>query len=173
MIIKKAFTDRLFEASTHHADLIAEKWYNSLMENPRTTSYKLIPRETCLKNTIYLLKHIEQVYFAENTYQALYHYLDINGFAEDHFARGIPLEEIIYALVLLRRQIFFYSDQQSLANTAEDLRQLVDCVNRIILIFDYITQIVASKYQTLPAQTSKSQHSKVAESFFPDLGKSR
>jgi hypothetical protein len=142
----KAFADKLIDMCEHHAGQMAEQWYQSLIANPRTNSFNAIAKESCQRHAIYIYKHLGQMYFAENCYQAVAHHLDVSGFVEDHFARGIRLEEVIYALIIMRRQIWLHSEQEALYNIPEDMYELVQSTNRILLVFDYAFYIVISRY---------------------------
>ena len=155
VVVNKPLADRLIDLSVRNAEQIAEQWHKALINNPRTGSYKSIARETCLRHAVNIYKNLGQMYFADNCYQVVAQNLDIAGFVEDHFARGIPLEEAIYALILMRRQIWLYSEQQSLFNVPEDMYELVQGINRVLLLFDYATYIVASKYRDLAGRTGK------------------
>jgi len=151
----KAFADRLIDICARDAEQMAQRWHENLIGNPRTASYRLIPAETCQRHACYIYKNLGKMYFAENCYQAMMHTLDVVGFAEDNFARGIPLEEAIYALVLMRRAIWLHSEQQSLYNTGEDMIELIQSINRILVLFDYATHIVATKYREMSGKTVK------------------
>jgi len=95
------------------------------------------------------------MYLTENPYQAVRESLDISGFTEDQFARGIPLEEIVYAIILMRREVWFQSEQRSLFNAPEDLYELVVSINRVLLLFDYTSYIVVEKYRQMSEKMGK------------------
>jgi len=151
----RALADRLIDMCVRDSELIAEHWYKALIGNPRTHSYNSIPKATCLRHAVSFFKNLGNMYLAESAYKAVEEYLDITGFAEDQFARGIPLEEAIYALVLMRREIWLQSERQSLFNIPEDMYELVLGINRILLLFDYATYILISKYREISKKTAK------------------
>ena len=142
----RAFADKLISLCEQHAEKIAEQWYRALSENPRTTSFRLMPKEGCLRHAIYYYRHVGDMYFADDCYKAVEHALDVNGFVEDHYARGIPLHEVIYALILMRRHVWLYAEMQVLVVNESDRIQSVDSINRVLLTFDYATYITARKY---------------------------
>jgi hypothetical protein len=153
--MRKALADRLIDSCVRNADEIAEHWYQALVSNTRTTSYNSVAKATCFRLATALYKNLGKMYFAENSYQAVEQTLDASGFAEDQFARGIPLEQAIYALILMRREIWFHSERYSLFNAPEDMYELVVSVNRVLLLFDYATYILASKYRDMSSKMSK------------------
>ncbi|MDM8000321.1 MAG: hypothetical protein QUS33_10050 [Dehalococcoidia bacterium] len=141
--------DRLIDLCARHAEQMAEQWYQALIANPRTKSYKALDKEACQRHAVHIYKNLGRMYLAENPYQAVAHSLDVTGLAEDHFGRGIPLDEVVYALVLMRRQIWLHSERQSLYVTPEDMSEVVVSINRVTLLFDYATHIVVSRYQQM------------------------
>jgi hypothetical protein len=153
--MRRTLADRLIDMCIRHADEIAESWYKNLVNNARTHTYKSIPRETCLRHAVSIYKNLGKIYLAENPYQAVQESLDISGFTEDQFARGIPLEEIVYAIILMRREVWFQSEQRSLFNAPEDLYELVVSINRVLLLFDYTSYIMVEKYRQMSEKVGK------------------
>lgn len=154
--MQRALADRLIDLCERNAEKIAEQWYKALSTNPRTTSYRLMSKEGCLRHAISIFKNLGQMYFAENCDKAVSHILDVHGFVEDHFARAIPLDEIIYALILMRRHIWLHAESEALYNTSADMIQAVDSINRVLLVFDYATYNMAHKYLELAGKTGKA-----------------
>lgn len=152
--MQSAAIDRLMDMCQRHAEPIAELWYKALCENSRTAACNSMPKESALRHGIAIYKNLEEMYFAENCFKAVEHVLDVDGFAEDFYARGIPLEEVIYALVLLRRHIWIYAEKEAIFQLdINDMYEAVGGINRILLIFDYANYIVARKYREIAAKT--------------------
>jgi hypothetical protein len=154
--VERALADRLMDMCAREAGQIAELWYKSLSSNPRTRSYRSMPKEGCLRHAVSIYRNLGQMYFADDCYKAVDHTMDVYGFAEDNFARGIPLTEVIYSLILLRRHIWLYAESQALYSTSSDMVQAVDSINRVLLIFDYATYNVSWKYKEILGRTDKS-----------------
>jgi hypothetical protein len=93
------------------------------------------------------------MYFADNCFETVEHTLDVSGFAEDFFARGIPLEEVLYAVVLLRRHLWLYADSQAVfSSSVMDMYNALDSINRVTLVFDYVLFVTARKYGEMAAK---------------------
>lgn len=164
----KAPADRLMDMCQSHADELAELWYKAFSTKPKTTSYKLMSKDGAKRHAITFYKHLGEMYFAEDCYKAVEHILDVDGFVEDFFLRGIPIEEVLYTIVLLRRHIWTFADSQALYNSVIiDMYCALESVNRVTLIFDYATYIVAKKYKNF-AGKSLPAHPHI-NTFFPDL----
>jgi hypothetical protein len=154
--MQKAIVDKLMDFCELHAEQIAEQWYKALSTNPRTVTCRKLSREGCLRHAMYIYQNIEQMFFADDCYKAVEHVLDVGGFVEDFYARGIPLEELVYTLILLRRHIWLYADSQALFNLdVSDMYNAVNSTTRILLVFDYATYIAARKYRELAARAGR------------------
>jgi hypothetical protein len=164
----KAPADRLMDMCKLHADELAELWYNAFSTNPKTPSYKSISKDGAKRHAATFYKHLGEMYFSEDCYKAVEHILDVDGFVEDFFLRGIPIEEMLYTIVLLRRHIWTFADAQALYNTVIlDMYCALESVNRVTLIFDYATYIVAKKYNNFTGKNQPvHQHIKT---IFPNM----
>ena len=138
--------DRLLDLGQRRNKEIAEQWYKAISTSPRTPSCHKLPREWCLKQAESLYKELKDLYFCNSPYETVCQHLDNMGYAEYNYARGVPLNEAIYALILMRRHLWLYADMQAMYNTANDLFQVVESLNRTILLFDYAIYIVSQRY---------------------------
>ncbi|MBN1189350.1 MAG: hypothetical protein JXA46_06335 [Dehalococcoidales bacterium] len=152
----QAATDRLMYMCHQHADAIAELWYKALSKNERTTAFDVVPRETAIRHAVAIYKNMGNMYFAKEADEEVEHILNVEGVIEDYFARGIPLEQILYSQVLLRRHIWIKAEDEALFELAlNDMYEAVHAINRILLIFDYINYITARKYRELSSKKGK------------------
>jgi hypothetical protein len=152
--LKSALSDRLMQFCANHCDQVAEQWYQALTTNSKTQAYRLMSKEACLRHARYIYSNLENLYFAEDPEKAVSNLLDVNGFVEDHYARKIPLDQVIYAIILFRRHLWLYAESQALYNGVDDMMQMVESVNRVLLIFDYLMYTVASKYRCITANST-------------------
>jgi hypothetical protein len=150
--MRSALADKLMQFSSSHSGKIAEQWYKALSSNPKTPAFSAMHREACIRHAECIYKNLEKLYFAENPESAILHLLDVDGFVEDHYARGIPLEQVIYSIILLRRHLWLYAEIQALYNGVDDLLQMVENINRVLLVFDYLIFIASSKYRLMSVQ---------------------
>jgi hypothetical protein len=153
----RSMVDKLMDMCDRHAPEIAELWYKSLSTNPRTTACLVIPKEVCIRHAVNIYKSIADMYFAEDCYKAVEQTLDISGFVDTFFARGVPLEQVQYALTLLRRHIWLYADAQLIFNpSVADMSLALDSINRILLVFDYANYYVSKTYRELAAKSPQN-----------------
>lgn len=146
---ERYFTARLLDLCDYHAEDIAKLWYKAVKQNPKTSSYRSLSEEECLSQAINLYKNLKVLFFAKDSYQQLL--TTFGHYAEFTYRKDIPLPEAIYALILQRRHIWLYAEFQALYNTALDLYQTVESINKTVLLFDYAIYIVAQRYGELLA----------------------
>jgi hypothetical protein len=151
--MKSALIDRLMHFCATNSGHIAELWYKALCTNSRTQAFHTVPKESCLRHAEFIYKNLGKIYFAEKPEVILAHLIDVDGFVEDHYARKIPLEQVIYAIILLRRHLWLYAESQALYDGAEDMMQMTESLNRVLLVFDYFIYIVSSKYRLMAKNT--------------------
>ena len=152
-----ALTDRLMQFTADHAHQIAEQWYQAVSTNTKTPAYRLMKKEVCIRHAEYIYQNLNKLFFADNCESAVANLLDVGGFVEDHYARGIPYNQVIYAIILLRRHLWLYAEQQSLYNGIDDILQMQENVNRVLLLFDYMIYITASKYHMIQDTFTESK----------------
>ena len=111
-----AFADKLLEVSERHADKIAEQWCKAVKTNPHTPWFQSAKHADCNSFAVDFYKNFRNVYFDEKPYKKLEKYFA--NYAEESFHKGIPMEEAIYALIMMRRHLWLYADFQALFVTA-------------------------------------------------------
>jgi hypothetical protein len=146
---QKALADRLMDFCCQNSELIAEKWYKSVLTNPRTVSFRTNPRESCLRHATFIYNNLGKMYFANNPYQEIQRVLDATGYAEEQYSRRVPLADALYSLIIMRRYVWIYAESSALFNTAGDMYSALQSTNRILLLFDYALYIVAEKYEKM------------------------
>jgi hypothetical protein len=73
-------------------------------------------------------------------------------YAEEQHQRNIPLNEALYALIMMRRHIWLYAEFQTIFISAVEQKQAVDSLVRTILMFDYAIFFISQRYQELIRQ---------------------
>lgn len=156
-MLHKSMVDKLIDMCERHAPEIAENWYLSLQNNPRTSACRNIPKENLIRHAVELYRSIDDMYLSDDCFRAVGQNMDVNGLTDTFFARGVPLEQAQYAMTLLRRHIWLYADQQLIFNpSAMDMALAVASINRILLVFDYATYYLIKNYMAMAARGSGS-----------------
>jgi hypothetical protein len=151
--VKSALADRLMQLSANNSSQIAEQWYKALSTNTKTQAYLSMSKEACIRHAEFFFKNLENIYFAENPESVAAHLLDVEGFVEDVYARNIPLEQVIYSVMLLRRHLWLYAESQALYDGVNDLMQMAENINRVVLVFDYLIFLIIRRYRSMPVHS--------------------
>jgi hypothetical protein len=142
-----AYADKLLEVTERHADKIADQWCRAVRSNPHTPWFQAQKAEDCSSFALDFYKNFRDVYFDEKPYKKLEKYF--GNYAEENFRKEIPLEEAIYALIMMRRHLWLYADFQALFLTALDAHRAVETLNRTIRVFDQGVFIIIKRYREL------------------------
>jgi hypothetical protein len=81
----------------------------------------------------------------------------MSKFAEKRFKEEVPLQEVLYAIILMRRHIWLYAEFQAIFVTITEQQQALESQTRTILIFDYIAYILTDKYMALMGAAPKKK----------------
>ena len=142
-----ALADKLLNFAEQHAKDIAKEWYKALISNARTQSYRKVREYKMLNEGENFYKNLKKLYFEQNVYDVATAYF--SKFAEEQFYENIPLEEAVYAVMLLRRQMWLFAEFQVLFTSALDQYQASDGINRTVLLTDYGIIAIVRKYNEL------------------------
>jgi hypothetical protein len=146
----QALVDKLLDLSKNHADEIAELWHKAIIINPRTTSYCSLDKSALIKIAASFYRNLKELYFSEDAYAGVHHFLNTNHFAEYMYDRHVPLCEAVYALIIMRRYIWLHAETQAiLYNSPLEMYQALESVNRTILLFDYAIYIITQRYDEM------------------------
>ena len=118
-----------------------------MMKHDRTPSYHSLPKDMVIEQGIDFYRLFRRMSLAENPYEEAKTFSW--KYAEDFYRKKIPLHEAIYALMLMRRNLWLYAEFQGTFVTALEKQQAVESLNRTILMFDYVSYQVIEKYQEL------------------------
>lgn len=142
-----AFADKLLEVTERHADEIAAQWCKAVRSNPHTPWFHAWQSESCTEFAMDFYRNLRVVYFDEKPYKKLEKYFA--NYAEECFRKGVPMEEAIYALIMMRRHIWLFADFQALFVTAVDAHRAVETLNRTIRVFDQGIFVIIRRYGEL------------------------
>ena len=142
-----ALADKLLVVMETHADEIAAQWCKAIKTNSHTPFSKSMKPDECISSAVVFYKNFRDIYFDEKPYKKLEKYFA--GYAEDRFRQGVPLEEAIYALIMMRRHIWLFADFQALFVTAMDQHRAVETINRTIRVFDQGIYTIIKRYGEL------------------------
>ncbi|MEA3358246.1 MAG: hypothetical protein U9R17_02395 [Thermodesulfobacteriota bacterium] len=146
----KVFADKLIKITEGNSEKISRQWCKTVRKSNRTQSYHEIPEENCIAQAVTFYKNLSRIYFSEKPSRDLYEYF--SQYAEERYDEGIPCPEAIYALFMMRRQMWLFADSQAAFLTPMDHIQAIEALNKTIRIFDVGIFFVAQKYDALKSR---------------------
>ena len=146
-IVMKTYATKYLELARLHAEEIAKRWAQDVRSNTKTTFYKYLDEQKIISQCIIFYQYFSQMFVDEKLNKDILKYF--KTYARESYAMGIPMDEAIYALILMRRHIWLYAEFQSIFSTGIDQQQAVDTLSRTILLFDYAIYDITKEYQEL------------------------
>lgn len=143
----QAYGTKIIDLAERNAKEIAKQWAADVRKHRRTPSYHNIPEDQVIDQAIIFYMHFRQMFFTEKPFEAAKNFSV--KFAEDRYKEKIPLQEALYALILIRRHLWLYAEFQATFITTLEQRQATESLNRTILMFDYVCYQVTERYQEL------------------------
>lgn len=143
----RTYTIKLVDLIEGHKQEIAKQWYHYVEKNSRTKSFLDHPESEMISIAAEIYGSFQELFFSENRKETA---KKIFGeYAEKVYRKGIPPHEAIYALILMRRNIWFYAEFKTVFISVLEHYQKEESLNRIILIFDYAFYTIVEKYEEL------------------------
>jgi hypothetical protein len=129
-----------------HADELTNEWLNLVRKDPRTATYHDFDREE-LYGYAYNVYHNLSTWLSNNTTKEdiARHYLALGSRRR---AQGFKLSEVLHALILTRRVLWFKILSEGLLDTALDLNRAIDLSNHTVVFFDRAIFYIAQGYES-------------------------
>ena len=143
----QAYAAKLIDLIELKAKNIAKQWATDVMKHNRTPSYSSLPQDRVIERGVEFYRLFRQMSLAEIPYEAAKNFS--SKYAKDCYLEKIPLQEAVYALILLRRNLWLYAEFQGVFVSALEMQQAIESLNRTILMYDYVSYQVIEKYQEL------------------------
>ena len=138
---------KLIDLVEKNAEEIAKEWVVEVKKNKRTTVFHKLPSEKLIPQAIEFYHQLRNMLMSSNTYEETQNY--ILKYAKTSHEESIPLQEAIYALVLMRRQMWLFAEFQAAFTTVLEHQQAIDSVTRTILVMDYAIYKITQHYLAL------------------------
>lgn len=136
---------KLIDVTEHNADKIARQWFADVTKNPKTPSYHDLSEEKAIPMAVEFYQRFRSLFDARKPFEEAKRIFVL--YADECYAKELPLQEAIYALTLMRRHMWLYAEFQAIFTTAVEQHQAVESLNRTILLFDYAIYVITQRYQ--------------------------
>ncbi len=143
----KTYAIKYLELVDQHAEKMAARWAKDVRSNSKTKYYQLLDEQKIISLCVRFYQYFSKMFVDDKLSEDILHFF--KTYSRESYALKIPLDEAVYALILMRRNIWLYAEFQSIFTTAIDQQQAVDTLSRTILLFDYASYDVTKEYQEL------------------------
>lgn len=126
---------------------IAREWVEVVKKNPRTPHYHNLPGEELVEHAVEFYHQLRNLLMSSNTFEDSQVYF--LKYAKKCYEDGIPLHEALYALVLMRRQMWLFAEFQAAFITVVEHQQAIESISRTILVIDYAVYKITQCYLEL------------------------
>jgi hypothetical protein len=145
---------KLLDVTEQNAEEIAEYWAIDVQKNKRTTYYQNIKKEKLIIYAVDFYRNLRKLLVSDNRIEITQEYF--KKYAEKCQKIGLPLQEAIYGLILMRRHMWLYADFQAIFIDALEHNQAIDSIMRIMLMMDYAVYEITQHYlDNMPKDSKK------------------
>jgi hypothetical protein len=145
--MKTAHGAKLIELIERSPNEIARQWCRDVKTNARTPSFHDLADEDLIPIAAEFYGNFREMFLTAQPFETAKRIF--GKYAEDRYGQGIPAQEALYALVLMRRHIWLYAEFQAIFVSAVEHQQASESLNRTILMFDYAIYVITERYQSL------------------------
>jgi hypothetical protein len=138
---------KLIEIIEQNAKVIAQQWYKNVKINPKTPAYNTMPEEKAMDQALSFYDNFRKLFATEKPFEDAFALF--SKYADACYRDHIPLPQVIYALILMRRHMWLYAEYQAVFETAVDQRHALESQSRMILMFDYAEFVIIDRYNDL------------------------
>jgi len=136
---------KLLDVLEANIDEIAVHWAADVRKNKRTVHYKDIPEEKLVLQAVKFYSQLRNMLMAPNRLDKAQEFF--MHYARTCYENGIPVQEAIYALNMMRRHTWLYAEFQAIFINAIEHHQAIDSVMRIMLLIDHAVFEITQYYQ--------------------------
>ena len=127
-----------------HAEKLAVGLADELLHNPRTTSLRRIPRDGLIGNVREFYVHLGD-WLAGRTDADVEHAFGSRG--RDRYLEGIPLDEMVWTMILIKRQLRQHTHQVSGLTSAAEIHSEMEVDAMIGAFFDKVIYAMVRGYE--------------------------
>jgi 8-oxo-dGTP diphosphatase len=127
-------SDELIKVVQSHSGEIVDLWLSDITSNPSTTSYRRLDRDDLFSRAMEILGHFEMWLKGkkgEGAFKEFYHAVGIA-----RHAQGVPLEELISSLSLLKKHIWMFTYSFGVWEKPLDIYRMFELGERLVYFFD-------------------------------------
>lgn len=136
-----------------HADELTKRWMKDIRQNEATTSYQTIPDAMLYKRAFAVYAHLGRWIGGEERRDEIRRtYTELGA---ERFREGILLSEVVEALALTKRHLWWFMSERGLLDGAVQLYQGLELYNSVVLFFDRAVYYTTVGYEQAAGLTRR------------------
>ena len=142
----KVLSRKLVELVESNADMLTKRWLKDVKQHPGTKTYHTYDEKKLYQRAFTVYSQFDKWMSNETTKKDIENIYIALG--KQRRREGFALSEVIQALIITRRHIWLLVRSAGLLDTALDLHQAIDLINRSVLFFDRAIYFTAVGFET-------------------------
>jgi 8-oxo-dGTP diphosphatase len=137
-------SDELVNAVQQSSEKIVNLWLSDISTNPSTRAYHSFNKEDLFQRAMFILSHFEAWLKGvkdEDEFKAFY-----TDLGSERWKNGIPLEELISSLSLLKKHIWMFTYSFGVWEKAVDIYRMFELGERLVYFFDRAAYYTVTGY---------------------------
>jgi RsbT co-antagonist protein rsbRD N-terminal domain len=127
-------TRRFIKMIETRADKVAKLWLKEVKQSRYTPTYQHFPEELLFERAMAIYERLGYWLSPETKKEEIRHfYMNLGG---RRYQEGFSLEEVIMAIILLKRYLWLEVISEGLTSTNLELYQALELNNQVVLYFD-------------------------------------
>ncbi|HNY64116.1 MAG TPA: hypothetical protein PKM41_01680 [Deltaproteobacteria bacterium] len=138
-------SEKIVSLIKDNASLLTERLMEDLLSRQETRSYRNLDRAV-LKNRVFDVYNWLDAWLQGDKAKGEIrnHYVEMG---RQRFREDIPLEEAVMALMLIKRHLWLFVEEQNYSESSFMLHQALEFNNRVVLFFDRAIYFTVMGYQ--------------------------
>ena len=141
------------------AEKLAGEMLDEVLRHPRTTSFRQLDREELLQHTRAIYEHLGQ-WLAGRTEAEVEATFAPRG--RDRFVEFVPIEEMVFSLILVKRQLRHRIRQVSQLGSAAEIHSEMEVDGIIGTFFDRVIYAMVCGYEAGRREAQHPKHQPVS-----------
>ena len=140
---------RLVQLIEEHAEQLTAALVKDLQDNPNTRAYHKLSHQELHRCTYDVYRHLGEWLGHKADHRIEANYRDLG---EERYAENVPLDEVIYALILIKYHLRDYVRTAGLVNSTVELYQQLELDRLVGQFFDKATYYTVRGYDDAAAR---------------------
>jgi hypothetical protein len=139
-------SQRLVQLIETHADELTKRWLKDVRQNVDTPGYHTFPEQELYKRAFDVYSHLGR-WIGSETHRAEVERV-YTALGAERFREGFTLSEVVEALLLTKRHLWWYVREHGLIDSAVHLYQSIELFETVVLFFDRAVHFAVVGYES-------------------------